>query len=121
MMKKLTKLLSFAFVVIFAGIVLAGCTPSNIDKAKLKMEEAGYKVSAYQQAENSDGYVGAFMAVKVGLTTGVNGMVAILFETANDANKFANTWSGAEFSENNMIEGKWVYCGTEEAIAAFTK
>lgn len=118
-MKKLTKILSLMFVVLFAGVVLAGCTPSSIDKAKAKMEEAGYVVSAYQQAENAEGYVGAFMAVKVGSITEINGMVAILFETANDANKFANTWSGAEYSEDNFIEGKWVYCGTEQALEVF--
>ena len=109
------------FVVLFAGIVLAGCTPANIDKAKAKMEEAGYTVSAYQQAEDADGYVGSFLAVKASLTSGLNGMVAVLFETTEDAKEFAETWSGAEYSEENIQDGKWVYCGTEQAIEAFKK
>ena len=120
-MKKLTKILSFAFVVLFAGIVLAGCTPANIDKAKAKMEEAGYTVVAYDQGKDAEGFVGGFMATNISLTSGVDAMVAILFETSADAKEFSETWTGNYEGKQVFTEGKWVYTGSEDAIEAFKK
>lgn len=120
-MKKITKILSFAFVVLFAGLIMAGCVPANIEKAKDKMKKAGYTVAAYDQGKDADGFVGGFMATNLSLTTGFDAMVAILFETSADAKDFSATWTGNYEGKNVYTEGKWVYTGSEDAIAAFKK
>ena len=122
-MRKITKILSFAFVVLFAGLVLAGCMPASVEKAEAKMEKAGYIVTAYDKVNDVNGFVGAFMAVNAEVSSGVevNGMVAVLFKTNEDATKFRETWTGEYDGEAKYQDGKWVYTGSEKAIEDFKK
>ena len=94
-------------------IGMAACTPSSVEKAEEKMQEAGYKVVAY--SKDAEGMVGGFVASK-GITDVTNTMTAILFETKDDATDFYSNIS----ETGAVLDGKWVYWGAEEAIDEFT-
>lgn len=99
-----------ALLATIACLTLFACTPSNVEKAKAKMEDAGYLVVG-KEDENAEGLVGAFAATKI-----TENIVAFLFETKDDAKKFAE-----EMGSKAVQDGKWVYYGSESAIEAFTK
>lgn len=120
-MKKLLALL----VVVFALFVLVGCAPANSDKAKAKMDKAGYSavwVAASEKGE--DGYVGTLTCTK-GKTLGSaidglgDGLTADLYDSASNAKKAFNDTKDAEGKSNRQLIGKWVVWGSEEAIKAF--
>ena len=92
----------------------AACAPSSVEKAEEKMEKAGYTVVAYSE-KDAEGMVGGFVATN-GLLSG-NSMTAVLFETKDDATDF---YSKVD-SMGAILDGKWVYWGSEEAIEEFTK
>lgn len=113
-------------------IGFAACAPSNIDKAKEKMEEAEYKVTvttdaASVEALTGEGAVGMIVAVKasISLTAGVDGdmLTAVLFESSSAAKEYYGKVSEEEAEEDQVVkqDGKWVYVGTEGAIEDFTK
>ena len=114
-------------------ISFAACAPSNIDKAKEKMEEAGYKVetttdAATVEAIAGEGAVGMIYAVEVSvsLTTGVDGgmISAVLFDSKSAAKDYYEKVKDEEAEDEDQIvkqDGKWVYAGTESAIEDFTK
>ena len=97
-------------------IGMAACAPSSVEKAEEKMQEAGYTVVAYEK-EDAEGLVGGFVAT-AGLSglLGGNTMTALLFETKDAATDFYSTVSEA----GAVLDGKWVYWGSEEAVDAFT-
>ena len=95
-------------------IGMAACTPSSVEKAEEKMQEAGYKVVAYSK-DDAEGMVGGFVASK-GLTDITNTMTAILFDSKDAASDFYSTIS----ETGAVLDGKWVYWGAEEAIKEFT-
>lgn len=95
-------------------IGMAACTPSSVEKAEEKMQEAGYKVVAYSK-DDAEGMVGGFVASK-GLTDITNTMTAILFDSKDAASDFYSTIS----ETGAVLDGKWVYWGAEEAIEEFT-
>lgn len=99
-----------ALLATIACLTLFACTPSNVEKAKTKMEDAGYVVIA-KEDENAEGLVGAFVATKI-----TENIVAFLFETKDDAKAFAE-----KTGSKAVQDGKWVYYGSESAIEAFTK
>lgn len=103
-----------ALLATIACLALFACTPSNVDKAKAKMEEAGYTVLATQD-EEAEGLVGAFNATKISLS-GAENLTAFLFDNKDDAKKFAE-----KLGEKAVQDGKWVYFGSDAAIEAFTK
>lgn len=126
-MKKLIALL----VVVFAVFVLVACAPANSDKAKAKMEKAGYTVTWSANKEVGEkGEVGYLTATKGsslgGLIDGVlNGdmLVAALYDSASNAKKAFNEAKDAEgkVPENAEVVGKWVIYGSAEAVKAFKK
>lgn len=116
-MKKILRTLCIALVAIITGISVTACKPANIEKAEAKMEKAGYTVLAYENDDNIEGFVGGFIAMDI---SAGDSMLAILFESKNDAEKYAETKIQSEYGEIK-VEGKWIYAGTEQAIKEFKK
>ena len=121
----------------FLGLLLAicmcvffvACAPSNVDKAKEKMEEAGYKVTVV--GESAAELLAGVTAVNMMNATKSEGgllnlqietVTAILFEDATAAkNYYDSVKDDQKENESCKQSGKWVISGTEEAIKAFTK
>lgn len=116
-MKKIFRAICMAFVVVLAGVVLTACKPGSVEKAQSKMEKAGYTVVAYEAAKDAEGFVGGFIATKVDVKDGSGTLTAVLFDSKENAEKFKEV---APF-ESVVLDGKWVYAGTENAIDAFLK
>ena len=113
-MKKFIKWISLTMATV-ACAMFAACAPSTLDKAKTKMEKAGYNVGSLDV--DGDG-VGGFRATK-GLL-GTDGLIAYLFETPEDAKEFLGNWDKWVGEGTAVQNGKWVYAGSEAAIKAFT-
>ena len=106
------------------------CAPANVDKAKAKMEEAGYKVEVSDEdaAELVAGEeaVGMIVAMngEFSLTGGADFdmLTAVLFESSSAAKDYYEKHKD-EAEEDQVMKqsGKWVYAGTEDAVEAFTK
>ena len=117
---KLLKKLSVLCTVIFAGVLLTACVPSNMEKAEAKMEEAGYTVVAIDKSETeAEGLVGGFVASKISLTDGDLGMTALLFDSSKSAKTYYEKWVKEDNKKEIFQKGKWVYAGTETSIAVF--
>lgn len=111
-MKKIITLILVALVSVTC-MVFTACVPANLDKAKAKMEEAGYTVVKYEN--DHQGLLGGMIASK-GLF-GVDGsMTALLFKTKEDAENFYVNY-GEDLGA--IVKGKWAYYGTENAIKDF--
>lgn len=97
-------------------IGMAACAPMSVEAAEEKMQKAGYTVVAYEDKE-AEGLVGGFVAT-AGLSglLGGNTMTALLFETTDAASDFYSVANKA----GAVLDGKWVYWGSEEAVDAFT-
>lgn len=108
------KKILLAILAAFMCIGMAACTPSSVEKAEEKMQEAGYKVVAYSN-KDAEGMVGGFVATK-GLTDLTNSMTAALFDSKDAASDFYSSLS----ETGAVLDGKWVYWGAEEAIDEFT-
>lgn len=113
-MKKFISAL-MAVLACIAMCFLVACTPSNVEDAETKMEEAGYKVIAYSN-KDAEGLVGGLIATKLA-DLELDTLTAAYFETADDAKAFYE-----DLGESNATQdGKWVYWGTEDAVEDFTK
>ena len=113
-MKKLIRLASCVLVLVLSVFMLA-CAPASLDKAKEKMEKAGYKVSVVTEDEG-EGIVYAYK--------GNEKIMAIMFEDKEDAEEFYNDsvkmYAFILFDmDNAVLEGKWIYSGTAQAIKDF--
>ena len=97
-------------------IGMAACTPSSVEKAEEKMQEAGYTVVAYED-KDAEGMVGGFVAT-AGLSGLLGGdvMTAVLFDSKDAATDFYSTLA----ETGAVLDGKWVYWGSEKAIEEFT-
>ena len=114
------------FVALFMAItclMMVACAPSNLEKAEEKLEEAGYKVEAYDLS--AEGYVGGIVATKGGsLGDVIGGLIdgnqfyAMLFETKEYATEY---YKSLGEDTKAVQDGKWVYRGSEEATEAFLK
>ncbi len=111
-------------------LACVACAPANVDKAKAKMEEAGYKVEVSDEdaAELVAGEeaVGMIVATKgeFSLTGGADFdmLTAVLFESSSAAKDYYEEHKD-EADEDQVLkqDGKWVYAGTEDAVEAFSK
>lgn len=114
-MKKFISALLAALVCI-SMCLFAACTPSNVEQAEEKMEEAGYTVIAYSNKE-AKGLVGGVIATKAGGLLELDVLTAAYFETADDAKAFYEN-----LDETGAVQdGNWVYWGDEDAVEDFTK
>ena len=105
-----------AIVAMIMCIGFAACAPMGIEQAKTKMNEAGYTVTAYEADEEAEGVVGGFYAMKGGLLgVGGDNLTALLFSTKEEAAEYYALVDDLGF----VLEGKWVYKGTDAAIEEF--
>lgn len=114
-MKKLFALL----VVVFAAFVLVACAPSSYDKAKAKMDDAGYTcLGGVLKSTGDNGEVANLSG-----TTIKENFTATLYDSASNAKKAFDSLKNAEGDAPENIEkvGKWVIWGSENAIKAFKK
>lgn len=96
-------------------IGFAACTPSSVEKAKTKMNEAGYTCVDYSNDdEDAEGMIGGFIASK-GLLSD-DKLTAMLFSSKEEAAEFYANVDDLGF----VLDGKWVYSGSEAAIEVFT-
>ena len=116
-MKKFLRTLCIALVAIVTGVAITACKPGSIEKAETKMEKAGYTVLAYDVSDDAEGFVGGFIAMDI---SAGESMCAILFESKEDAEKYAELNTKTEYGEVK-VEGKWIFAGSEGAIKAFKK
>ena len=125
------KTLRFAglFVALFALFALVACAPSSVDKAKEKMEKAGYNCAALTGDEvDEDGYVGGFVASEKGnnilgsIGSALEGkvMFAALYDSASHAKAAAKDDDG-NIPDGVEVIGKWDVSGDRDAIKAFKK
>ena len=111
------------------AVLLVACAPANSDKAKAKMEKAGYTCAWTANKEVSeDGEVGYLTATKGssigGLIDGLldgDGLVAVQYDTAAHAKKAFNDSKNAEGKTDAVLVGKWVISGSDAAVKAFKK
>ena len=125
-MKKIFKAFSLTLLLVFCASILLACAPSDLAKAKEKMEEAGYSVILTEAKEgNEDNKVGTIVVTRLSLGSSfeAEGLTAILFKSAKDAKTYYEAHATEEDKEEETLKlsGKWVYFGTEKAIAAFLK
>ena len=121
-MKKTIKILFTFTVCMMLCFSLSACKPKNIDKAKSRLEKAGYTVMDYEVEANAEDVVGAILASNFEKVNEIDGMIAILFENKSAAEKYYERLT--ENNEPSMVgewklDGKWVYAGTENALDAF--
>lgn len=116
-MKKFLKSFCIVFVAIITGFAVTACKPGSVEKAQEKMQSAGYTVLEYENDEGIEGFVGGFIAMNI---SAGESMIAILFESKSDAEKFAEINTDRSYGEVK-VEGKWLFAGSEGAIKAFKK
>ncbi|MBO7536455.1 MAG: hypothetical protein J6T34_04890 [Bacilli bacterium] len=122
-MKRILGVITLLVVV----VLLVACAPANSDKAKAKMEKAGYTCAWYANKEvGEDGQIG-YLGCTKGNTIGTiidglgNGLTATLYDSAAHAKAAFNDTKDAEGKTSAVLAGKWVLAGSEEAIKAFKK
>lgn len=118
-MKKLIKALSTCLLLVVMTVMFVGCVPSNVEKAKEKMQEAGYKVGAYSDddEDDDDDIKGGFVAYKD--STIVPDLTAIQFVDNDEAKDYFEDHKNDKLKKNIERKGKWVFWGTESAIKEF--
>ena len=125
-MKKIWKWITLSVLSMLTCAILFACTPSNLDKAESKMEDAGYKVTELS-GNAEEGKVGGINATKANLdftnlSFEAETIIAYLFESKKDAEAYASKVR-ENWSEDSALvqDGKWVYWGTSKAVEDFTK
>ena len=121
-MKKVFKSVFMVALCFMLGVGLTACKPKNVDKAISRMEDAGYTIVGYTDGEDAEGYVGGFVASNVESVTEIDGMMAMLFDSKSSAEEYFNSITEKEnksmFGEW-VLDGKWVYTGSDAAVRAF--
>jgi len=119
---KRTLRIATLLIAIVALFTLASCAPSNAQKARAKMEKAGYTVVWYALDEpDEDGVVGRMTCGKNLLSSDNTGLTAVLYKTAKQA-KAAYKETKEELGddlEGLTRVGKWIVYGDADAVKAF--
>lgn len=120
-MKRTLKIVLTVALIAIVACVFFACVPSDMEKAKSKMEDAGYTVASISRSY--EGLEGAFSATKVSVSEGSGTMFAFYFESASAAKDAYDEIKGDNKDEDMPVKqnGKWVYLGTSAAIKAFEK
>ncbi len=116
-MKKLIKALSTCLLLVLMTVMFVGCVPSNVEKAKEKMQEAGYKVGAYSDDEDDDDIKGGFVAYKDNIL--IPDLTAIQFVDNGEAKDYYEDHKNDKVKNNIERKGKWVFWGNKSAIEEF--
>lgn len=114
------------------AICFTACVPSNVEKAKAKLEKADYKVVAesLDSEDKAEGLTGALVAKKGGVVP--TDMIAVSwFASKKEAKTFYDK-NSSDFAEMQAtyksltgktielkISGKCIYVGTTDAIKDF--
>ena len=114
-MKKSFKSIILAFLAALVCVFACACAPSSIDKAKEKMEEADYTVISYSDDE-AEGCIGGISASKFA-DLEFDTIYALLFDSKKAAKEYHEDCN----NDDAVLDGKWVYWGTEDAIEVFKK
>lgn len=119
-MKKLLTIISVLVVVVMATVLLMACVPSSMEKAKDKLEKAGFSVESMpiDIQDLSEGAVDALLAIK---SLGSGYLFATLFDSEASAKAVYDEYlaDSEEFPFIVKQSGKWLYLGDEEGIKAF--
>ena len=129
MMKKAIKIIAIVAVLAVVGIVLFACAPTDLDKAKAKMEKAGYATEIKKPDESSkeateEGIVGVLTAEKVIDKENGEYITALYFKSKEAARKYYEENVEKEKTESKIVielNGQWLIGGTEAAVEAFNK
>ena len=134
-MKKIIAIIAVIALMAVLGTVLFACVPANADKAKAKLEKAGYTVSVEDidadmaKLAKMDGAQKSIEAYKEAEKEEDSEYVmAILFDSAKNAKAYFNDNKDDIKKMGEDVEdfeygqsGKWVYGGTKAAVKAFKK
>ena len=120
-------------VALLAGLMclfMVACAPADMEKAKAKMEEAGYTVTVISE-ETTEALVGEEAVGSMNATKTEGGITnlkiytvnAILFESAAAAKAYYNETKTEEVDEGKAykVSGCWVISGSKVAVDAFLK
>lgn len=111
-MKK-TKIWIAAVLAGLSVISLVACAPRTVEKANEKMRLEGYTV--IKTTENAQGFVDGISAEKTD-DGQIEKLVALLFDSKKNAKAY---YESVKNSTNALLDGKWVYYGTEDGIDDF--
>ena len=126
-MKKIITLILAALTC----LCFAACAPADADKAKTKMEKAGYSVTVADE-ESTELFVGEEGVSMITATKTEGGLLnlktymvsAVLFDSAAAAKKYYEETFKEEDQEEGIVykrSGKWIINGDEESVKAFMK
>ena len=127
-MKKFVKILSLMVCVVLGVVMLTGCAPSNVEKAKEKMNKAGYTSVSISLKDYSDyeGITGGIVSTrKVDKDTPAgeigSSIIVLYFDSAKSAKTaFDKANEDKKFDKKTVgRSGKCIYIGTEAAVKAF--
>ena len=117
-MKKFAKLISLISVLTICATLLA-CSrfsaPQKVEDGFSIMQEKGYLVTVLQEGEMQGNAISGIVAYSFETQ---QGMIALWFETQQEASEFVATWTDDKYSIIKA-EGVCAYAGTELAIQDF--
>ncbi len=122
-MKKAIKWMPLLAVSALTCMAFVACAPSTLEKAEEKLVKEGYKVQIETDMGDVKECKGALMATKTeeGHT---DVLMAWLFDSRGAAKDYYNEYKDQlnEMSESSspVLDGKWIYIGTSDAIEDFT-
>ena len=113
-MKKISRLIACALILVLSVFMFA-CTPASLDKAKEKMEKAGYEVSIVED-DKGEGIMYAYKSNEQ--------IMAIMFADNESAKAFYNDsakmYAFILFDKDSaVLSGRWIYAGTSQAMKDF--
>lgn len=119
-MKKISAFLACVALAAIVVATLTACVPSDLEKAKEKLKDAGYATVSFQASHK--GLQGTILATK-GLDASIN---AYFFKDAKSAKaalkKIEDDNKDGKGNESGIkSKGKWIYFGTEQAVKDFEK
>ncbi len=125
-MKKIAKILSVAMLVVMTALVMTACVPGSAEKAKKKLEKAGYTVEVVDLVEESTDIEGGLyqVAAFVEVEDDYNFAISVIyFDTKDNAEAWYNEYKEAIGDDEEgitvHIKGKVVYWGTEQGVKDF--
>ena len=123
-MKKLAKILAATLLVVMSVLVMTACVPNNAEKAKAKLEKAGYTVQVIDlvaEGVDEEGALYQVIAMKYDENYDVTeGVYVIYFDSKANAKAWYEDNKDDINDEDDgltgTLSGKKVYWGTEQAI-----